>query len=126
MPDNARLRADIDIREKPLANSPVSDRFPTNCLVSILEDLGDWVKIKPVRLKKTITGYVPRFALIFPPVPATPVFPDIVIGEKTIPSVPRSVKLADFLAWVQAGGKPAWITTGRYRHWDQCFDDRCL
>jgi len=55
----ARLRADTDIRLNGEKKAQVIDRFPTNCLVEILEDLGDWVKIKPVRLKRTTRSTCP-------------------------------------------------------------------
>jgi hypothetical protein len=106
----ARLRADTDIRLNGEKKAQVIDRFPTNCLVEILEDLGDWVKIKPVRLKRTTSGYAPRQALLLPQEAMQPVFPSINRGNKTVPSVSASVKLSDFRQWMTAGGKPTWFT----------------
>jgi len=107
----ARLRADVDLRKTASANAASIERFPTNCLVEILEDQGDWLRIKAVRIKKTLTGFVPRPSLIFPPEPKEPVFPLISLdgGARLLPSVAGSLPLQDFLAWQAAGGQPAWI-----------------
>lgn len=109
MSNIARLRADSDIRLTASNKAQVLDRFPTNCLVEILEEQADWVKIKPVRLKRTTSGYVPRIALILPQEPRQPVFPDMLRGNKTISTVPASLKLSDFRLWMANGGKPAWF-----------------
>jgi hypothetical protein len=109
MSNIARLRADTDIRLTASNKAQVLDRFPTNCLVEFLEEQGDWVKIKPVRLKRTTSGFVPRLALILPPEPRQPVFPGMLRGNKTIPTVPASLKLSDFRLWMTDGGKPAWF-----------------
>jgi len=118
---NAHLRADVDIRANASANSEILDRFPTNCLVEILEDQGDWLKVKPVRLKKTVSGFVPRIALIFPLQPKPIVFPTLPIGTNTKRSVPETLKLKDFRAWLTAGGQPAWIKNA---DWEQLSQEQ--
>ena len=117
----ARLRADVDLRKTGAANSASVDRFPTNCLVEILEDQGDWLHIKAVRIKKTLSGFVPRLSLIFPPEQKEPVFPMISLdgGARSLPSVPDSLPLQDFLAWQAAGGRPGWISEADWGQLDE-------
>jgi hypothetical protein len=107
----ARTRADVDVRSGANVGAGVLERFPTDCLVEILEEQGDWYKIKPVRLKYTVSGYVPHAALIFPPLAQPTVFPVIFSrgGIQLGDSVPGSLKLVDFQRWQAVGGKPDWI-----------------
>ena len=123
MSTTARLRADIDVHQTAAANSQILERFPTNCEVEILDEQGDWVHVKPVSLKDTTSGFVPSVALIFPSEPQPPVFPDIQRGKRSVPSVPTSLKLGDFLLWVKNGGKPSWLTDADWAAMDQSQQD---
>jgi len=106
-----RTRAEIDIFAKPKAGTPMDERFPADCPVYILEEQDDWCRIKPVRIQHTVSGFVPRTALVFPDPERSSVFPNIVSagGDVPAPSVPPSVKLKDFQQWQVAGGRPGWI-----------------
>ncbi len=112
MAEYARLRADINIRRTASPQAEIVERFPTNCLVEILEDQGDWLKVKALRIKKTPTGFIPRLGLVFPDGAQPPVFPAISLdgGARSIPSVPADLPLKDFLAWLDTDDAPPWIT----------------
>jgi hypothetical protein len=112
----ARFRADIDVLEKAKAGSDIRDRYPTDCPVEILEDQGEWLKVKPVRLLYAVNGYVPRVALIFPPEAKPAVFPRFLAGGKMVACVPPTLKLNEFQAWKAAGGKPEWL---QEKIWEQ-------
>jgi hypothetical protein len=111
----ARTRAEVDIRTSANAGTDIVERFPTDCLVEILEEKDDWCKIKPVRLMYTASGYVPRRGLVFPPPVQPLVFPILLSpdGKELGDSVPGSLKLADFQHWQAeaVGGKPGWIAS---------------
>ena len=107
----ARTRADVDVRASANAGSNILERFPTDCLVEVLEEQGDWYKIKPVRLKRTVSGYVHRQGLLFQSLAQPVVFPLIASpgGVFWGDSVPGSLPVVDFQRWQVAGGKPDWI-----------------
>jgi len=111
MPVIARTRADVDIRSSLKVDASILDRFPTDCAVEILEEQKGWFKVKPMRLMHTISGYLPKPALIFAEAQKTPVFPIITSATRNtpVPSVPSSLKLVDFLKWMGKGGVPGWI-----------------
>jgi hypothetical protein len=107
----ARTRADVDVRSSLKVDASILDRFPGDCLVEVLEELNGWYKIKPMRLMHTITGYLPKPALVFPRTEKPPVFPYIApgTGSPVITSVPGALKLVDFQKWLTIGGKPGWL-----------------
>ncbi len=111
MAEYARLRADINIRSTASPQAEIVERFPTNCLVEILEDQGDWLKVKAIRIKKTPSGFIPRLGLVFPDGARPPVFPVIPLdgGARSLPSVPANLPLNDFLAWLGTDDAPPWI-----------------
>ncbi len=110
MPEYARTRADVDLRAGPAATTGVMDRFPTDCQVEILETQDGWHKIQAVRLKRSLKGFVPHVALIFPPADRPPIFPTLnTVDGEVLPAVPPTLPLADFQQWQSAGGRPGWL-----------------
>ncbi len=105
MPMIARTRADVDVRSGPTIDASISDRFPGDCAVEMLEEKQQWYKVKPLRMMHTVSGYLPKPALAFPTANKAPVFP-IISGVLT---VPPSLKLREFQKWLTVGGKPTWI-----------------
>jgi hypothetical protein len=122
MANFARLRADINIIEAASANADIVERFPANSLVEILEDHGDWLKIKAVRIKKTPTGFIPKQGLIYLPTPRPQIFPTILLdeGTRSISTVAPNVLLQDFLAWMNTDALPAWLSEA---DWVQLSDN---
>jgi hypothetical protein len=118
----ARLRAEIDLRETSSPNSAIIERFDTDTIVEILDDQGDFLQINAKEIAHTVPGFVPRLALIFPP-PDQPVavFPFLQLDGDTrrVTSVPPSILLQEFLAWLGSGAKPTWIPD---QEWDQLDD----
>lgn len=111
MTSYARLRADIDIREFASFTSQVIERYPTNSLVEILDEDDKWLHIKPIRIDKAVSGYIPRLGLVFPDGGDKAVFPNIELNAdgQGIPSIPPGLTLTEFLTWLDSNDAPPWI-----------------
>ena len=122
MISHARLRADINIRESASANAEIVERLPANSLFEILEDHGEWQKIKVVRIKKAPSGFIPKLGLIFPPGLKAEIFPILQLddGTRCTPSVPPNVLLRDFQSWLNTEAMPTWLSEA---DWNQLGGD---
>lgn len=110
MSTEGRMRASIQLRENASANAAITESLGPATPVEIIEDQGDWVKVKASRLTHAIPGWVLREALAFPR-EEMEVFPQITLATgETFPSAPSSLKAVDLSNWLEsAGGKPDWI-----------------
>jgi hypothetical protein len=125
----ARLRGEINILDAPQSNAKIIDLYDTNSLVRILEDHGEYLKIKQIRLEKSGEGFAPRQGLIFPPAgQEQSIFPDIDLGNNfpKIPSVLPSLPLRFFLKWLGSGNNPLWISPDDWSQLDSHHADSII
>lgn len=111
MATQARMRAPIKLRENPSIKAGSSEILGPSTPIQILEDQNEWLKVKASRMSGAIEGWAPREALAFHAT-AQAVFPDVSIRSgEAFPSVPPSLKAADFLNWLAAPAPPNWISS---------------
>ncbi len=117
-----RSRSSIDIRNNPALNGQVITAVGADMPLEVLEDQGNWLKIKPLGLKGVVAGYVQRLAVSLPglEIQLFPILP-APSGYEAIPAVPRSLKAAELTAWLEAGGQPGWV---RADYWEQLDADQ--
>ncbi len=106
-----RTRSRVSLRSAPRSNASVVIALGPQEKIEILEDQGDWLKVKLTKVRGTAAGYAPRLAIIKPDPEAPPVFPqvEVVPGGASIAGVPPSLKPGELVDWLQAGGKPTWV-----------------
>lgn len=114
MATSARTRASVQLRENPNGAAQFTESLGAGTAVEIMNDQGAWLQVKASKSAHAIPGWVPREGLAFPPA-GDSIFPLLVVANgKSVPSVPHSVKAADFLAWKAAAGKPGWISSAMW------------
>ena len=120
MSDLARTRSNVDMRSSAAHNSAVASALGADIAVEILEDRGDWFKIRPNKLRGAADGYAPRLALVFPPLKEPPVFPLVPdeMGSETAALVPGSVAASQLVGWLAAGGRPEWLAEQAWNRLD--------
>jgi hypothetical protein len=107
----ARTRTSISLFKNAAWNAQQIQGLGAGVQVQILEDKGEWLKVQPLGMAGTIAGYAPRLGIAIYQEDLPPVFPCIEAGAglPPIPSVPRALKLAEFLDWLASGAAPTWI-----------------
>jgi hypothetical protein len=117
MSTTGRTRASVELRSAP--NGAISDALGPDVAVTILEEQGDWLKVRPEGLSGAVEGFAPRLAIALPPPAGEPVFPAIALPDGDIPSVPRSLKAQTLVEWVSNPvDPPSWIPANIWQQLD--------
>ena len=102
-------RSSVNLRSGPQPRETVLDVIGAGELVEIVEDRGDFVKVRTVRFQPAVSGYVRRSVLVEKR-PTVQVFPVLQLDPLTkIASVPAALPLSEFLKWLDTDKEPAWL-----------------
>jgi hypothetical protein len=99
----------INLRVAPDLKSSVIHALRPQERVVVLEEAGDMLKVQATRLHPPIVGYAQRSGVILGG-RKPEVFPRVQVKPwLEIPSVPASLPLATFLAWLDSGKESPWL-----------------
>ncbi len=107
-----RSRCGIDLFETPDFHSKADEALNRSDIpVDILEESDGWLKVRWTdKDGHPCEGFTPQAAVVRPSDERKGLFPALNLPDgRTVLSVPAPVKWADFNAWLNAGGRPAWI-----------------
>lgn len=118
MDKKGRVRSTVQLRESPAGNAPSVESLDASTPVSILDDQGEWLKVKSVQTG-SIPGWVLREALAFSS-DGSSVFPDCSLASgRKVPSVPASLAADALQSWLNTLGRPGWFPA---EVWDKLTD----
>lgn len=104
----ARVRATTNLRGDPVQTSNITESLGAGTPVEILEDQGEWLKVKEARSTHPIPGWSLREAFALP---SADVFPSMPLADGTKhPAVSAGLKANDLIAFKNnAIADPPWI-----------------
>ncbi len=116
----ARTRTSISLFKTAAWKAPQIQGLGAGVQVEILEDKGEWLKVQPIGMAGTVAGYAPRLGIAIYQEDPPPVFPliEAAADQPATYSVPRSLKLGEFLGWLASGGIPTWLPPATWESLD--------
>jgi len=104
-----RSRSSNNLHISPDIKSKVIEVLSPNDPLTLIEDLGDMVKVASKRLSPPLIGYMPKSAIV-QRIPNINIFAPIQLDDGTqLDSVPPDLLAVEFESWLQARGEPTWL-----------------